>query len=58
MESDYMDERSRPGAVIGPKSVPRFTLRLLGEGAITGEDLWRIHAETPSRVYGVEIRLQ
>ena len=25
MESDYMDENSRPGAVIGPKSVPRFT---------------------------------
>jgi TatD-related deoxyribonuclease len=57
MESDYMDERSRPGAVIGPRSVPRFTLRLLGSGAITEEDLWRIHAETPSRVYGVEIRL-
>ncbi|MDD1658491.1 MAG: TatD family hydrolase [Methanomicrobiales archaeon] len=57
MESDYMDERSRPGAVIGPKSVPRFTLRLVGAGAITEEDLWRIHAETPSRVYGVEIRL-
>ncbi|MDD1656119.1 MAG: TatD family hydrolase [Methanomicrobiales archaeon] len=57
MESDYMDERSRPGAVIGPRSVPRFTLRLLGEGAITDEDIWRIHAETPSRVYGVEIHL-
>jgi len=57
MESDYMDERSRPGAVIGPKSVPRFTLRLLASGAITEEDIWRIHAETPSRVYGVEIRL-
>jgi len=57
MESDYMDEKSRPGAVIGPKSVPRFTLRHLGSGAITEEDLWRIHAETPSRVYGVEIRL-
>ena len=57
MESDYMDERSRPGAVIGPKSVPRFTLRLLTTGEITEEDIWRIHAETPSRVYGVDIRL-
>jgi TatD-related deoxyribonuclease len=57
MESDYMDERSRPGAVIGPKSVPRFTLRLLGEGKITEEDVWQIHAGTPSRVYGVDIRL-
>ncbi|MDD1655668.1 MAG: TatD family hydrolase [Methanomicrobiales archaeon] len=57
MESDYMDEKSRPGAVIGPKSVPRFTLRHLERGAITEKDIWRIHAETPSRVYGVEIRL-
>ena len=55
MESDYMDENSRPGAVIGPKSVPRATFRLLGNGLITFEDAHRIHAETPSRVYGVEI---
>ncbi|MEI6294362.1 MAG: TatD family hydrolase [Methanomicrobiales archaeon] len=57
MESDYMDENSRPGAVIGPKSVPRFTNRLLSDGLITTEDVHRIHAETPSRVYGVEIVL-
>jgi len=57
MESDYMDENSRPGAVIGPKSVPRFTNRLLSEGLITIEDVHRIHTDTPSRVYGVEIVL-
>jgi TatD-related deoxyribonuclease len=57
MESDYMDENSRPGAVIGPKSVPRFTNRLLSEGLITMEDVHRIHTDTPSRVYGVEIVL-
>jgi TatD-related deoxyribonuclease len=55
MESDYMDENSRPGAVIGPKSVPRTTFRLLETGAISEEDAYRIHAETPSKVYGVEI---
>ncbi|KLK87989.1 hydrolase TatD [Methanoculleus sediminis] len=57
MESDYMDENSRPGAVIGPKSVPRFTRRYLEEGLITEEDAWRIHRETPSRTYGVDIAL-
>jgi TatD-related deoxyribonuclease len=57
MESDYMDENSRPGAVIGPKSVPRFTLRYLAEGLVTEEDAWKIHAETPSRTYGVDITL-
>ena len=57
MESDYMDENSRPGAVIGPKSVPRFTNRLLSEGLITAEDVHRIHVDTPEQVYGVEIVL-
>jgi len=57
MESDYMDENSRPGAVIGPKSVPRFTRRYLEEGLITEEDAWRIHAATPSGIYDVDIAL-
>jgi TatD-related deoxyribonuclease len=57
MESDYMDENSRPGSVIGPRSVPRFTRRLLETGGISEEAAYRIHAETPSRTYGVEILL-
>ncbi len=57
LESDYMDERDRPGAVIGPKSVPRFSLRLLESGAIDEEALARCHVDTPSRTYGVEIAL-
>jgi TatD-related deoxyribonuclease len=55
MESDYMDENSRPGAVIGPKSVPRYTNLLLKNGLITEEDCYRIHAETIGKVYGVVI---
>lgn len=57
METDYMDENSRPGAVMGPKSVPRVTRHMLESGAISIEDAWRIHAETPGSVYGVEISL-
>jgi TatD-related deoxyribonuclease len=57
MESDFMDENARPGAVTGPKSVPRSTMRLLAENAITEEDAWRVHAETAAKVYGVEVRL-
>ena len=57
MESDYMDENSRPGSVIGPKSVPRFTRRLLEMGELSEETAYRIHAGTPSRTYGVEIQL-
>ena len=57
MESDYMDDNSRPGAVIGPKSVPRYTRKYLEQGLFTEDDVWKIHAETPAQVYGVEITL-
>jgi TatD-related deoxyribonuclease len=57
MESDFMDENSRPGAVIGPKSVPRYTYQLLRNGLITEDDCFRIHAETVGKVYGVRITL-
>jgi len=57
LESDYMDELARPGAVIGPRSVPRFSLRLLEQGAIDEEALARCHVDTPTRTYGVEIVL-
>lgn len=57
MESDYMDENARPGAVIGPKSVPRYTNQLLSSGKITEEDCFRIHGETIQKVYGVTVLL-
>ncbi|MCX6686392.1 MAG: TatD family hydrolase [Methanoregula sp.] len=57
MESDFMDENSRPGAVIGPKSVPRVTKHLLGQDLIRQEDCHRIHVETVEYVYGVPITL-
>jgi TatD-related deoxyribonuclease len=58
MESDYMDENSRPGAVIGPKSVPRYTNKLVESGQMTVEDCFCIHAETIRRVYGVTVELK
>jgi len=58
MESDYMDENSRPGAVIGPKSVPRYTNKLVESGQMTVEDCFFIHAETVGRVYGVTVELK
>ncbi len=57
MESDYMDSNERPGAVIGPKSVPRYTNQLLAAGILTEEDCFRIHAETIRNVYGVTVSL-
>jgi TatD-related deoxyribonuclease len=58
MESDYMDENSRPGAVIGPKSVPRYTNLLISSGAMTTDDCFTVHKETIERVYGVSVELR
>jgi TatD-related deoxyribonuclease len=58
MESDYMDENSRPGAVIGPKSVPRYTNQLVSAGKMSVDDCFFIHAETVERVYGVIVELK
>ncbi len=57
LESDFMDDNSRPGAVNGPRSVPRAMQRMLQVGTVSPEDMWRVHSEVPQRVYGVEFQL-
>lgn len=53
METDYIDDPLRPGAVLGPRTIPRKTLALAGEW---GDDVfWKIHKENPEQIYGVEI---
>ena len=56
METDYMDDPRYPGAVLGPKTVPRRTKELLDKGLMTEEQAWVVHHENPERVYGVELR--
>lgn len=53
METDFIDDPDRPGAVLGPKTVPRRTEWLREEGY--DEAVRRAHVETPARVYGVDI---
>ncbi len=53
METDYLDDLKRPGAVLGPKTVPRRTRELLQKGIMTLEDAYRIHEENIERVYGI-----
>ncbi len=55
MESDYIDDRRRPGAVVGPKAVPRVTLNLLKEGVLTEDTAYKIHVENIQKTYGIEI---
>jgi len=54
METDYLDDPDRPGAVLGPKTVPRRVDWLAERGH--DEALRRAHVETPRRVYGIDTR--
>ena len=53
LETDYMDDLRRPGAVLGPKTVPKRTNQLLNAG-IDEELLWRAHVDLPNELYGQE----
>jgi TatD-related deoxyribonuclease len=52
METDFVDDPDRPGAVLGPKTVPRRVRWLLQEGYEDAVD--RAHVRTPAAVYGID----
>ncbi|WNY27861.1 hypothetical protein MmiEs2_00340 [Methanimicrococcus stummii] len=55
METDYVDDPDKPGFVLGPKTVPKKTKKLI---EIYGEEpFWRIHQEIPNRIYDVDIEI-
>ena len=51
LETDYMDDPKRPGAVLGPKTVPKRTRQLL-EAGLDEEVLYNTHVDLPERIYG------
>ncbi len=58
METDYIDDPKRPGAVLGPKTVPRKTYKMLESELFTEDDVWRIHCDLPRKVYGIEVEIR
>lgn len=55
METDYIDDPRRPGAVLGPAVVARKTAKLRNLGVMTDDDVARIHRELPEKTYGIEL---
>ena len=55
METDYIDDPRRPGAVLGPKTIPRLTMKLLGEQVMSEDQSYRIHEAFPKKIYGIDI---
>ncbi|MDZ7746408.1 MAG: TatD family hydrolase [Halobacteriales archaeon] len=52
METDFIDDPDRPGAVLGPKTVPRRVTWLREAGYDAAME--RAHVETPASVYGID----
>ena len=55
LETDYMDDPRRPGAVLGPKTVPKRTQKLASIADEIGMDeelFFSIHQDLPNMIYG------
>ncbi len=52
METDYLDDPDRPGAVLGPKTVPRRVQWLLDNDH--PDAVQTAHIDTPAKVYGID----
>lgn len=55
METDYLDDPRRPGAVLGIKTVPKRTKMLMEIGLLSEDDAFIIHEENPEKVYGIKV---
>ena len=55
LETDYIDDPRRPGAVLGPATVPKKTRAWLEKGFLTAEQAWSIHHDLPEKTYRIEI---
>ncbi|MEF8848375.1 MAG: TatD family hydrolase [Candidatus Thermoplasmatota archaeon] len=56
METDYIDDPKRPGAVLGPKTVPKRTKKLLKNNILNEEQLTKIHKTNPEKTYNIELK--
>lgn len=54
VETDYIDDRERPGSVLGPKTVPRKVRELLQKG-FDEDFVMKICKDNIERVYGIEL---
>ncbi len=55
METDYIDDPRRPGAVLGPKTVPRRTKQFLDAGLMSEEMALAVHKKNPEEIYGITV---
>ncbi len=57
METDFLDDPTRPGAVLGIKTVPKKSIKLMEEGVLTEGSLLKIHKHNPEKLYGIDVEI-
>ncbi|MEE9440688.1 MAG: TatD family hydrolase [Candidatus Thermoplasmatota archaeon] len=55
METDYIDDFKRPGAVLGPKTVPKLTKKLLDAEIMDENQSFEIHVKNPQKTYDIDL---
>jgi TatD-related deoxyribonuclease len=53
LETDYIDDPKRPGAVLGIKTVPKKTIALLEKNVLSEDQIFVIHKENPEKTYNI-----
>lgn len=56
METDFLDDPSRPGAVMAITTVPKRTVGFIERGLMTEEQAYAIHVDNPRKTYGSAYR--
>ncbi len=57
IETDYLDDLRRPGAVMAPTTVPKRTKALIQNGHLDIDGAMQIHKYWPEKLYKIEIEL-
>ena len=55
METDYIDDLKRPGAVFGPKTVPKLTKKLIDAKIMNDKQYFEIHVRNPQKTYDIDL---
>ncbi len=52
LETDFLDDPRRPGAVLSIATVPKRTNAFINQGLMSEEQAYKIHSENPKMTYG------
>ncbi len=55
LETDFLDDLKRPGAVLDIKTIPRKLKKLLQQGEIDENEVMVINKDNPEKIYGISL---